>query len=284
LESTTTVIESQLDWLTVGTHAQDTTDLLRGMATDLVEMERDAGGRVRPFRLQGFIGWQCGRVRFGQREDRGLMQLSGDLAAQRFTHVMAVQDNVSRIDLAVTVRAPASYTAWPARNYSEAFLRRADDATAALPKLVEDGAGGSTFYLGDRSSDWFLRVYNKEAEQVAQHDRAGAQHYQACCRWELEVKGVNAPRVAKLLSDPHTRADDVQALLWSYCTEHGLTLPFRAWRRSGSGPGVPPSLGPRDSNGVAESERCTGGALANADWFRTGRLGRSGAADGDIPF
>lgn len=231
MESGSPVIESQLDWLTVGTHSVERTDVLRGLAELAVRCELREGGRVKPFRLQGYTGWQCGRVRFGQREAYGLVQLSGDLAAHRFDEVYRLADNVSRLDLAVTTRVVDEPSHYPAAHYAEARALRERHPRSALPQLVEDGDGGATCYLGHRTSDFYLRIYNKQAECLARHDAAGAAHYVDCVRYELEVKGANAPRWAQTVHDAEDRADVVQALVWSFCLQHGLQPPFRARRR-----------------------------------------------------
>jgi hypothetical protein len=239
LESTTTVIESQLDWLTCSAPCPQDTRALAHLAEFWMNQEREAGGRVRPFRLSGYVGEQCGRVRYGERDGRCLVQLSGDLAETRFDTLYPLSDHQSRIDLAVTVRDPLGFEAWPERNYEEAYERRVHDVRASLPVLVQNGDGGSTFYLGDRVSDFYLRVYNKEAECRIVHDEAGAEHYRACVRYELEVKGVNAPRWAKTLFNIPDRSDVVQALVWSFSDERGLSLPFRARRRPSDHPRLP---------------------------------------------
>lgn len=266
MESTTTVIESQPDWLTVGTQGAERTDALRRAAESWIREEQDAGGRVRPFRLLGNSGYQCGRVRFGQREEHGLLQLSGDLARERWDHALALADRVSRLDLAVTVHLESGPSVYPASHYAEALAFRERFPRAVLPKLVQDGDGGSTLYLGKRESNFMLRVYNKEAEQRAQHDQAGAEHYAGCLRYELEIKGDDASRWAEEVSLSTDRANLIQGLIWQWCTGHGLILPFRVGRWPSAAPRLPSAQRPRLATRVDGALGRTSGQAPAGFW------------------
>lgn len=242
MDSSTTVIESQLDWLTVGTDGEEHTTSLRRMAERWVATEQEGGARVKPFRLLGNIGWQAGRVRFGQRDSHGLLQLSGDLAEQHVNALHLLADHVSRVDLAVTCHIPTAHNLYPELHYAQALARRQKDPTTALPKLVQDGNGGSTFYLGERTSNFFLRVYDKEAECRARQDSPGEDHYHGCTRYELEVKGPDAERWTRGLVVSAERSASVQRWVWEWCVNHGLELPFCRCRRGCADTWLPPAV------------------------------------------
>lgn len=223
---TGTVIESQLDWLTFAVHTRDGVDWLKHSANRWATVERDAGNKVDPFRLMGYEGFRVGRVRYGERENAALVQLSGDLAEKLFDEVHGSQDSLTRIDLAVTVRLPEYQPDVAAEHFAEAMDHRAEKPHAARPQLVQDGDGGSTCYVGDRSSDWFLRVYNKQRECEHQRDEDGAERYQRCWRYELEVKGGAAAPVALLASRAASRSAWVQGRVYDYASAHGIDPRF----------------------------------------------------------
>jgi DNA relaxase NicK len=221
-ECTATVIESQLDWLTLAVHNHQKTDQLRDHAQRWAEREVKNGERVAPWRLNGYIGWRAGRVRYGERENAGLVQLSGDLAAARFDTLWPLRDNVSRLDVAVTVRADPPQPDHGRQAYLAAVAFREAHPRAARPSQHADADGGWTTYIGDRSSDYFLRVYDKEAEQRGDHDDAGAERYRACWRYELECKGFSAASVGLSLARAADRPAFCQSLLHQYACAHGI--------------------------------------------------------------
>lgn len=224
--SNAVVLESQPDWLTAATHREKNTRELRRLALAWQADEVKAGNRLRPWRLMGYQGYMAGRVRVGERQNACLVQLSGDLAATHLSAVRELEDSLTRIDIATTVQLPAYDPDAGTRGYAAALAFRAGSPRLALPKLVQDGNGGSTLYIGDRTSDYLLRVYNKQAEREADHDPEGAVRYARCWRYELECKGEPAPQLAKLVDESTDRAGYVQAFIHQHAVNHGLTPLF----------------------------------------------------------
>lgn len=226
MNTTAVVVESQPDWLTAACHHTANAESLRRLAEACAEGEASIGQRRRPFRLMGYAGYAQGRVRYGERGTAGLIQLSGDLADRHLTTVRALQDSLTRLDLAVTCRFAPPTSDLAAELYDDARAFRDIHPRSARPELVQDGDGGSTCYVGDRVSPYLLRVYNKEAEREAAHDEPGAFHYRGCWRFELEVKGAPAPDLARQADEAPDRAAFVQRFVGSYLDAHGLRLPF----------------------------------------------------------
>jgi DNA relaxase NicK len=224
--STSTVIESQLDWLTAAVHDGASARNLESLAVGWASESEKATNRYSPFRLKGYEGWQCGRVRFGSRDGAAITQLSGDLASRHFDTLVPLADSISRIDIAVTVRLPETDDDLGLRSYTQAKRWYDNHNHAALPSFHGDALGGYTCYVGDRSSDWFLRVYNKAAE--SHDDPEQSEHYRDCWRYELECKGPTAPRLAAALAvpDESQRSTDIQQMVHDYVTHHGIICPF----------------------------------------------------------
>lgn len=228
LDSSTAVLESQLDWVTLEVHTRKGTQRLERDATRWATNEIAGGNKVAPFRCNGYYGWQAGRVRFGTREAAGLIQLSGDLAARQYDYLYPTRDNITRLDLAVTVELPLPDPDVGQRHYDEAVAYRLAHPRSARPSSHRDGDGGWTTYIGDRSSDYYLRVYNKEAECLSQGDLDGAAHYRKCWRYELECKGLTCSGVAKSVFETADRPAHVQGFVHEYGTAHGLIPTFPA--------------------------------------------------------
>jgi len=224
--NTSTVIESQLDWLTAAVHNGASAAHLERLANAWSAQEQHCGEQRVPFRLKGYDGFQRGRVRFGSREGAALVQLSGDLAARHFDTLVPLADSISRLDIAVTVRLPETDDDLGLRSFRQAKRWYDDHNHAALPSYHGDALGGYTCYVGDRSSDWFLRIYNKAAE--SRDDPGQSEHYRHCWRYELECKGPTAPRLAAALAVPDEghRSADIQQMLHDYVGRHGILPTF----------------------------------------------------------
>lgn len=220
------VIESQLDWLTAGWNEGPAADRAEAWALAQQAAEARAGGRPIPFALMGYQGTTVGRVRFGRRSDAALLQLSGDLAERHADDVLGSAERISRVDLAVTVRLAHPDGFLGEETYAQACNWRDLHPTSAIPSLVQDDDGGSTAYVGRRSSDRYLRVYNKEAECRARDDKKEAAHYLRCWRYELEVKGSPAFGSVRLACAAADRSTFLQSQLYAYCVEHGITPAF----------------------------------------------------------
>jgi len=226
MQSSTTVLESQLDWLTASFHTRESADHAKADCDRWARSEVADGAQVKPFRLSGYEGWTAGRVRFGQRLGGALVQLSGDLAERHVAQLAARATNVSRVDLAVTVRLDPPRPDLARVHFDDALQYRKVHPASARPLLTQDGDGGATLYLGGRASNWYLRVYNKGAECLENHDLPGAEHYADCWRYELEVKGPDALRQADLYPAIVDRPGYVQAYVHQWAENHGLVPAF----------------------------------------------------------
>lgn len=226
MENTGVVRESQLDWLTSEAHSAARNLDLEAFAVTVLREREAADNRVSPFRLNGYIGWHCGRISYGTRDAAGLLQLSGELAEEHFATLVPIADHFSRLDLAVTVDTGLSDPDLGQLHYLEACEHRDSHPKAALPWQVQDADGGYTLYLGKRTSDFFLRVYNKEAESIAAGDTISARQYARCWRYELELKGGASRAITEPLHTATDRTQYVRNFLYQHLTQHGMMPPF----------------------------------------------------------
>lgn len=222
MESTALITESQVDWLTGAVHTQEGQGWLRHKALELKTPKLESEYESRRFRLMGYEGWSCGPIRYGERGSAGLLQLSGNTAEQEFAAIYPFLDNVSRLDVAVTARHSPADPTLGELHYNEAIAYRDVNPKSARPEAHQNGDGGYTCYIGGRASDWFCRIYNKQAEREDAKDEAGAEHYKGAWRYELELKGLAGKQVAETLYNVDQRAAAVQALVYGYCASHGV--------------------------------------------------------------
>jgi len=219
--SKATIIECQADWLTLTCHDPDRAATFRAWANHLLGYEQHEGNQRRPFGLRGYVGAIAGRVRHGSREDGDLVMLSGDIAQLELERGMALADNCSRIDLAVTVRQEPFDTDLERASYEAYLLSPTHEGRRARARLVQSDDAGATFYLGSRDSDVMLRLYNKQAE-------SGDPHYRACHRYELELKGERAGLVATEYARTLAQPEYVQSVMTDYCRNRGVAPIFPA--------------------------------------------------------
>lgn len=219
MQPTITIVESQCDWLTVTCTKPDREADFRWWANRLLSQEEREGGKRRDYALRGYVGLRCGRCRFGLRADGEILQLSGDLAREAVHTAVQVADNCSRIDLAVTVRQEPFDDAQEFYHYHDIRGWEGPEGRKPTSTYIESSDGGSTCYVGQRSSDVMLRVYNKEAE--SQDD-----HYMHCHRYELEIKGDRSLPTLRALDAHQYPGDYCRGIVFRWASEHGLVPVF----------------------------------------------------------
>lgn len=222
-----TVIESQPDWLSVSAHGETRARLLLELGVRLVEEEKARGNRPHKARLMGYEGIQCGRVTYGQRDTHATrLALSGDSANANLDVAVALADTVTRLDLAVTCRLDQPAHDLGAEACEAALAFRQVKHRAAKPWAVFDADGGYTLYLGERASENFFRLYNKEAQQRKEMGASYDGRYDNCWRYELETKATVPHLILKKLLPAKDRGEWIRSYLHAYVQAHGLEPPF----------------------------------------------------------
>lgn len=224
-----TLIESQVDWLTVSAHGQDAARNMLDLALGLAKEEKARGNKERRWRLMGYEGTHVGRVEYGQRDKEStILRLIGDSANGCLDVALSLADSVTRIDLAATWRAEPPDPHLGRNTYALFELWHSSHPTSARPWFTGDADGGYTAYLGARESANFLRVYNKGAECVATGDEEGAERYRACWRFELEAKSSMASALATMVESRDDRPAYIRDYLVAFVEAHGAVTPFQA--------------------------------------------------------
>ena len=132
---------------------------------------------------QGYTGWQCGQVCVGERADGSIVRLTGKAAHDWATDKLPTGHNVSRLDIALTV--------WGVSDQSKEIALhsvRADEYRKGLRsrpfdvRLIDGFGDGDTLYVGSRTSEQFVRIYDKERSPN------GGSEYKTALRYECECK------------------------------------------------------------------------------------------------
>jgi hypothetical protein len=130
----------------------------------------------------GFFGQKTRHALLAQKDDREMLQVTGK-AAQRTIMICNAGDNATRVDIQVTVRVePGKVREHMARVWGEACSAPKVRGHRPKPTFRGDESGYQTIYIGERSSEIYIRVYDKFAE-------CGEEWARDCVRYEVEIKG-----------------------------------------------------------------------------------------------
>lgn len=208
-----------VDWLTMTVKRSQARNDLSKKAYDFLEESIETGSDVGQWEKHGYTGWYCNGARWGRRDADDLMQLSSDTAGHYWLEYLALADNVSRIDLAVTLKFDQNNARLVAKQFEQ--LKEESERTKLICKYsrTEGLKEGYTLYVGSRSSAQFGRLYDKQAES---HN---AEHWLNCLRWEVEFKKPLAWEVAQnLASSPH-RDQLIYQRVYGWFTDRYVYVP-----------------------------------------------------------
>lgn len=186
------VKEVGVDYITTTSHSGTTTRHLCAFAEWLVSQEIQKGCRSRPWRNTGYCGTVAGSVAFGVSQQGGIVRASGEVSQQHWQQLHSLADNVTRLDLQVTLPAVAGTTATLRKHHRELLNAPRTRGKPLQFKVYYGPDGPEGIHVGRRVSDRFGRVYDKGLES-----RSSA--YDGHLRYELELHRTLALRTTQML-------------------------------------------------------------------------------------
>lgn len=224
------VLESRIDWLTCTCKPGHKAQILQASADRWIAAQISLGFREREFRWSGYLGDAIDGITCGQREDGTILRLSGQAASHHAKRALEFCDNVSRIDLQVTLVAKDDPSDFAQAALAAASLEARVLSGITRTSIIRSTPKGSTFYLGSRSSDRYFRVYDKTAESNGVYpDRSW--------RWEVEYKGDRAWRVSQKIRKDGGHPEGIRQIVEQAFYDYGISLPCLAlpptWRDAG---------------------------------------------------
>jgi DNA relaxase NicK len=183
----------------------------------VLSRERGKGNTCSDTSTHGYRGWVSGQIQIGERHDGLYFRASGEAAEHVWKEATELGYRASRIDLAATV--------W----YDRARQEVAREAYAASTSVVHragrppsgglylNASGGSTCYVGSRSSEKYGRIYDKAAE-------SGSADYRNSWRYELELKGDSAAVTAVQLSKKSDYRRVISEYVAGYFAPRGVRI------------------------------------------------------------
>jgi DNA relaxase NicK len=210
-----TVLSVGVDWLTCTTLHKKSSKKIMALAEDCMTGQQRLGNEVRGWGMSGFDGLACGQIQAGTRCGEALIRLTGEYAASNWRRFYSLADNVSRIDLQVTIDTHQKASTVVAKHYGQAA--RARKKSGRFPKVWEcrDSDGPATLYFGKRVSDLFARVYDKFGQ-------AGDAWPPGSVRYELQCNRRQAIVAASRIYESKSELPAINHRVWSYFNEHAL--------------------------------------------------------------
>lgn len=211
-----TVVEAGVDWLTCTAKA-DTfkSRMLRELAEAAVGRERSEGHDLREYRTEGYRMVGAGGAAWGLRPEDTILRLSGAAAHEWWVEAVQHADNVSRCDLEVTARLPSPVVDLH-REHERQHATRTIRGRGKPPVVgIIEGARytatgerrttGGTLTIGSRSSDVYIRAYDKGAERAGRSApppaEGGSWGPGLWWRYEVEYKRRRARDAVRALLD-----------------------------------------------------------------------------------
>lgn len=210
-----TVGECSIDWVTATAASVDAASSLACLAERIVCDGLAEGHERGPWSQYGYIGECIEGLSWGRRKDGTILRVSGFTAAAYGWDVLERAENVSRLDIQCTVKTDPQLEGVAARAYKQLLAAGDAGRKGAECSMVCNSRGGSTAYIGRRSSDKYFRLYDKQRE-------SGAEWYTGCWRYELEVKNEPALALARHLVSVTDRPSAIRDTVYQYCVTHGL--------------------------------------------------------------
>jgi hypothetical protein len=213
------LLDASIDWFTV---TSDDGLRLRFMEAKaertMLALEAIGSPRTYTNRL-GFVGERVEGFFYGKRGDTLMVIGSGEVAAAQASFFLGLATHVTRLDLAVTLRDEDIDRDWTAIAQRQASMDGRVDSGVLKTHRIEGTPDGRTLYIGSRSSDRYIRIYDKTAESKGVWPLRS-------WRWEIEYKKPRAGLVAARLLRSGGRPNDVIDVVASALADVRVNLPY----------------------------------------------------------
>lgn len=221
-----------LDWLTCTSKWRGVGCPLEDYGKWLLTQECAADGQISAARRLGYVGHRTGSAFLGRRPDGVMVQISGPRCAPLADEAIRLSDNVSRIDLQVTVWTEGELPNLANWTYRRMTENRPKGPAAGALTLITNWPDGGTLGINRRCSEAYGRLYDKSEEAHLGEPRT-------VWRYELELKGTKARRLAKQLREHGTHPTHVNKLVHAFYTSKGVRPAFSpATSRCDYGPSI----------------------------------------------
>jgi DNA relaxase NicK len=212
------------DWLTVTAKPQTEADwqlqaVYDGLGRELLAL----GEEEKAMRAMGYTGSRIGSAFIGNRPDSRIVRVSGPYAHKLLEQLiwLKFEGNITRIDLQATWEFDTDRATHARDQATQVEFYQAANKLSNPPRitLIQGFGNGDTLMVGSRSSEKYVRVYDKTREQA----RSGPPWL---WRYEVELKGSMARAVFEYLKQTTDLARSVLWVVSTYCDNSGIIRPW----------------------------------------------------------
>lgn len=215
-EQSVVSVDVAVDYLTVTTKNEKTSSKLVHELFALKKPEFWHEQKNHAWRFMGYSGRAYDGIRYGLRKNEAIAMLSGPTCQALWDKIAPSRDACTRIDLAVTIELAETDKSLASVAYQQAL-----DGISQTNSIVTNSQGGTTVYLGSRTSKFFGRIYDKGAEQGMPPGNVW--------RYELECKKPNSEHIVARLLETEDTASFVGEYVARWFEARGVAIP---WFRS----------------------------------------------------
>lgn len=216
--------ELTIDFLRLTKPIDDTDNDWLEPARHGMNQRRIEGHEKSWFHLATMKGYQTGGIAEAHNDTHRMVEFRGSAAQEYHRFYTEKKGRCRRIDIALTLWFPSYDETFAEAAYKMAtrYMVENDMLKKNKPPVITGGLGGWTCYLGSRTSDRYLRIYDKQKQ-------SNDTYYERAWRIELECKGDVASLLWERLRKPETRPHVLQSELVLFLEKYGLLLKgFRA--------------------------------------------------------
>lgn len=214
-EYTIDAVSIGCDWLTVTAKEGPQVALLREYGIELMMADAAKGNKIGPYKMARFYGGHTKHIGVAEWHGRVLVAVGGAMADQEAPELLKLAQNVSRIDLQVSVRqepydALLAYDAWLV-NRRERLI----EGRPAQYDLYARAQAGTTLYIGDGNSRYLARLYERwqKTKDAGEKD---------VWRYEVEAKRERAAQVAGLYQSANYQPDWTAGFVHQHFARRGV--------------------------------------------------------------
>lgn len=203
-----------VDWLTATASTGERGDLLWQVGQRLLVQSQSEGEFPTRWHAHGYEGWSVPHVALGARGDGTYLRLSGHKCRDQWKEAVGAAEHRTRTDLAVDVHLAPPMPLFTRERYSDALHKPSKGGRPTKKSLTINSDGGSTLYIGSRTSEGFGRLYDKGRE-------TGTLPAGQWWRWELEAKQGLAEWVVDQLRASEEPEKRMLSIVSQWFTERG---------------------------------------------------------------
>jgi hypothetical protein len=210
-----TILSAGVDWLTCSKSGFALGSEFGRLGDELVRGAKEAGTRTRLAILHGYAGLRGDNFFFGHHGGDALVTLSGPHNPALICDFIQASDNVSRLDLQITVEHTPPEPDLGRINFLQLVEHDTRPGVKPVVTTMYDTKGGHTNAVGARISDSYGRNYDKGVEgKLCEPGRLW--------RYEIEFKRGRAKKIARQIALSRKVTEDVARSVWAWWSSRGV--------------------------------------------------------------